>query len=84
MSLLAEFEERGIRTELVAGKLVSSVAVKDTSPRMKAFSLKKIADLVEWLYIIPFRIYNYSTYAVFQRPGQLNVGCTVSRWAKRC
>ena len=45
------------------------MAVKGASPGMKAFSLKKIANVVEWLYIIPFRVYNYSTYAVFQRPG---------------
>ena len=55
--------------EFIAEKLVSRVAVKDVSPRMKAFSLKKIANLGEWLYVIPFRIYNYSTYAIFQRPG---------------
>lgn len=83
MSLLAELGERGIRAEFVAGTLVSSMAVKDASPRMKAFSLKKISNLAEWLYVIPFRIYNYSTYAVFQRPGELNVGCTVSRRTKR-
>jgi len=69
VALSAEPAATGIRMEFIAEKLVSRVAVKDVSPRMKAFSLKKIANLGEWLYVIPFRIYNYSTYAIFQRPG---------------
>lgn len=37
-----------------AAELVSSVAVEDASPGMRAFSLKEIANLAERLYVIPF------------------------------
>lgn len=46
--LWAELREGGIGSKFGAGKLVSSMAVKAASPRMEAFSLRKMPNLAAW------------------------------------